>query len=146
MRVLGAVLDPTARRRGFATASLLADWPEIIGPAIARRCQPVRIETGRGRASVLHLQCSGAVALELQHAAPQILERINAHFGFRAVARIRLVQAGLPSRAATPAAVEPTSPSPEAEAALQASLAEVGDEALREHLLRLGRTVHGRRP
>lgn len=145
MRVLGAVLDPVARRRGFATASLLADWPEIIGPALARRCQPVRIETGRGRVSVLHLQCSGAFAVELQHAAPQILERINAHFGFRAVARIRLVQAGLPPRVTSDLAREPDPPSPEAEAALQASLTQVADESLRERLLRLGRTVQGRR-
>ena len=110
-RLLGGILDPAARRRGFAEASLLADWATIVGPALARRCQPVRVDYAPGRRSggTLLLQVGGAAALEIQHAAPQLLERINAYFGHKAVRQLRLMQMPLPphSRRATAAAAEP---------------------------------------
>ena len=79
-------------------ASLLADWATIVGPALARRCQPVRVDYAPGRRSggTLLLQVGGAAALEIQHAAPQLLERINAYFGHKAVRQLRLMQMPLP--------------------------------------------------
>ena len=110
-RLLGGILDPAARRRGFAEASLLADWATIVGPALARRCQPVRVDYAPGRRSggTLLLQVGGAAALEIQHAAPQLLERINAYFGHKAVRQLRLLQMPLPPAAvaAAAAAAEP---------------------------------------
>ena len=41
------------------------------------------------------LRCLGAMALELQHQTPMLLERINSYFGYRAVAQLRLVQGSL---------------------------------------------------
>ena len=101
-RLLGGILDPAARRRGFAEASLLADWATIVGPVLARRCQPVRIDhpPGRRQGGTLLLQAGGGVALELQHAAPQLLERINTYFGHRVVRQLRLLQMPLPPRRA----------------------------------------------
>ena len=76
-RLLGKVLEPAARRRGFTEASLLADWATIAGPALARRCQPLRVEHAPGRRSggTLLLQIGGGAALEVQHQAPQLIER-----------------------------------------------------------------------
>ncbi len=145
-RLLGGILDPAARRRGFATASLLADWATIVGPAIARRCQPVRVDHAPGRrgAGILLLQANGAAALEIQHAAPQLLERINAYFGHRAIRQLRLVQMPLPpAPAPAPPRLRPVSS--EAEARLAADVAAVADESLRDALLALGRTVAGSR-
>ena len=145
-RLLGGILDPAARRRGFAEASLLADWAMIVGPALARRCQPVRVDHAPGRRSggTLLVQVGGAAALEIQHAAPQLLERINAYFGHKAVRQLRLLQMPLPP---VPV-VQPPRPrvlAPSEEAALAAGVTVVTDDPLRAALLALGRTVSGSR-
>jgi hypothetical protein len=137
-RALSAVLDPAARRRGFAAASLLADWRLIVGPTLAARCQPVQLES---RGGVLHLQSSSAAALEIQHAAPQVVERINTYFGFRAVRRLKLVQAPLPPAPAPPAPPQERPLAPAEQEALQAAVAEVPDGPLQEALLGLGRSL-----
>jgi hypothetical protein len=147
-RLLAGILDPAARRRGFAEASLLADWAAIVGPALARRCQPVRVDHAPGRRTgggggTLVLQASGAAAVEIQHAAPQLLERINTYFGHRAVRQLRLLQMPLPPPAPEPP--PPRAPSPADEAALAAGAGGVADAALREALLALGRAVGGAR-
>jgi hypothetical protein len=145
-RLLGGILDPAARRRGFAEASLLADWAMIVGPALARRCQPVRVDYAPGRRSggTLVLQAGGAAALELQHAGPQLLERINAYFGHKAVRQLRLLQMPLPpARTAHPPPLRALVPGEEA--ALAAGVAAVVDDPLRAALLALGRTVRGSR-
>ena len=120
-RLIGAVLDPAARRRGFAQASLLADWSMIVGMTLARRCQPVRVDyaPGRRRGGTLVVHASGPAAIEIQHATPQIIERINLYFGFQAVRQLRLLQVPLrPSPPPRP--VGPRALAPEEEAALQA--------------------------
>lgn len=144
-RLLGAVLDPAARRRGFAEASILADWPTIVGPALARRCQPVRVDYTPGRRSggTLLIQAAGGTAIELQHAAPQIIERVNNYFGFKPIRQLRFLQAPLPPPPPLrkPPARRPLWP--EEEVALQRAVGEVGDEGLREALLALGRSLRG---
>jgi hypothetical protein len=144
-RLLGAVLDPAARRRGFAEASLLADWASIVGPILARRCQPVRIEypPGRRQAGTLLLQAGGGIAIELQHGAPQLIERINTYFGHRAVRQLRLLQMPLPPAAAPPPSPRPLAP--QEEATLTAGVAGVDDRDLRAALLALGRAMGGTR-
>jgi hypothetical protein len=145
-RLLGAILDPAARRRGFAEASLLADWATIVGPALARRCQPVRVDyaPGRRRGGTLLVHTSGSAAIEVQHAAPQILERINTYFGFAAVRQLRLLQ--MPLKPAPPRPrVGPRPLQPQEEEAVAASVTGVDDRELREALLVLGRAVRGTR-
>lgn len=139
-RLLGAILDPAARRRGFTEASLLADWSTIIGPALARRCQPLRVEhvPGRRRGGTLVLQASGPAAIEVQHAAPQLIERINTYFGHRAIRQLRLLQMPLPPPAPSVARA-PLLPQDEAE--LATGVAGVADPGLRAALLALGRAV-----
>jgi hypothetical protein len=142
-RLLGAILDPAARRRGFAEASLLADWIVIVGPALARRCRPLRVDhaPGKRRGGTLLVQASGAVAIEIQHAAPQIVERINTYFGFPAVRQLRLLQ--MPLRPPAPPAPRPRPLGPDEEAALAARVTGVADGELREALLALGRALRG---
>lgn len=144
-RLLGAILDPAARRRGFTEASLLADWSTIIGPVLARRCQPLRVEhaPGRRRGGTLVLQVSGAAAIEVQHASPQLIERINTYFGHRAIRQLRLLQLPLPPVAAPMPMPAPLRPEDETEVA--ASVGGVADAELRQALLALGRAVR-RRP
>lgn len=145
-RAVSKILDPAARKRGFAAASLLADWADIVGPALARRCQPAALQAARGaRGGVLVLHATGAAALEVQHALPQLIERINGHFGFKTVRQVRLVQAPLPPRPTMVApAIRQLDPVEEAE--LERAVAPVADEELRTALSRLGRSIKARRP
>jgi hypothetical protein len=140
--LLGRVLDPVARRRGLAEARLLTDWPLVIGPELGARCQPVRLgRTSNGSGGVLTVHVAGASALELQHSAPQVVERINDFFGYPAVARLRLIQAP-PARPVKRLARPRTAPLAEGDiAVLEATVAAVADPDLRVALASLGRAV-----
>ena len=127
------VTRPAYRRRAPAAAQLLADWAEIVGPGLARVAMPRRLTAG-----TLTLACAGPVALELQHLAGSLLERINTALGGTVVQRLRFTQ-DLAPPARAPAA--PPAPDPAALAALEARLAGLPDGELRAALAALGRRV-----
>lgn len=130
-------------RRGLADGQVLRDWPAIVGESLAEWTLPERLATPRdGGPGVLHLRVAGgALALEIQHLEPQIVERINGFFGFRAVERLRLVHGPLPDRPPAPAPAEP--PPPDSHVA--DLVAGVADPDLKAALDRLGRSVAARR-
>lgn len=143
--LLPRLLEPAARRRGLVDARLLTDWAAIVGPDLAARCQPIKLGRDRdGAGGVLHLRVSGGAALELQHSAPQVIERINTHFGYPAVAQLRLVQAPLAHTAPRSPHARRT-PTADELAAIERAVADVADPALREALAGLGRAMHGGR-
>jgi hypothetical protein len=93
---------------GFSAAALLTDWATIVGPDIAKVTAPERLkwpkavgvgmddsgEAERGRpGATLILAVDPGRALDIQYKARQILERVNAYFGYRALADLRIVQA-----------------------------------------------------
>jgi len=141
-------LDPAARARGFATAALFSEWTSIVGSELAQFTMPDRIlwprqrdDTGEANdrrsrkhdGAVLILRVDGPRAIEVQHRSCQILERVNGHFGYRAVADLRILQAPVTRRPAPlPAAPRPIDPD-----ALPPS-ASIEDGGLRAALLRLG--------
>lgn len=90
-RPVGALIPPLVRpafrKRAPATAQVLADWDMIIGPAMAALTTPRKLFAG-----TLSIACVGPVAMELQHLAPTIIGRINAHMGQVIVSRLRFVQ------------------------------------------------------
>jgi hypothetical protein len=145
-----ATLDTLARRlmrplfgkRGLADGRIVADWAGIAGPLLARSCRPERIAfpPGDRTGGTLHLKVApGGLATEIQHIEPLLIERINGHFGYRAVARLRLVQGPLPPPPPEPDPAPPLAP--EAEATLACTLAGVKDPGLRARLEALGRAV-----
>lgn len=145
---LGKVTARSFGRRGFAEGAVIRDWPEIVGPLLAAGTLPERIAYPRGQRAggLLHLRvASAAVATEVQHLEPLIIDKINGYFGYGAVAGLRLIQRPLPPRA-TARQKGPRGLSPEERAALDGELADVTDSALREALTGLGRAVRGRRP
>ncbi|MGD9650385.1 MAG: hypothetical protein AB7U41_06325, partial [Dongiaceae bacterium] len=72
------------------------------------------------------------------------LERINRHFGYAAVARIKLMQAPFTVKPqAARAYIEPAL-NPNAATALQAELAAIPEGPLRDALMRLGRQIMAR--
>ncbi len=132
-------------RRGFATARLAIDWPEIVGPALADNTLPEKLTgTDRPEGGVLTIKVRPAAALEVQHLTPQLIERINQVFGFRAVGRLRLQQGVVPPRPKPRPAPPPLSPAESAQ--LAAQLAGVEDSALNEALSSLGRSLRAPKP
>ena len=85
--LLPAVTKPAFRARSAASAQVVADWSEIVGPALAAVTQPRRLS-----GSTLTVVCSGPIALELQHLTGQLAQRINGHFGRTLVEQFRFVQ------------------------------------------------------
>jgi hypothetical protein len=143
--LLSCLLDPAARRRGLAEAKLLTEWPTIVGPALAGRCQPIRLGNGTGRAGgVLVLHVAGAAALELQHTELQILERINGFFGYPAITRLRLIQAPPPRSSSCPErpAGRPVSAADQLD--VRQAVQVIRDPGLRTALADLGRALKSR--
>ena len=136
LRPLGTLVPrltrPAFKRRSPAGALLMAEWTEIVGPAIAAVTVPRRL-TG----STLTIACSGPVAMELQHLGPQLIGRINAALGAVTVEALRFVQQA--PAAARKAPVRPAAPLPET---VRGALDTVGNAPLRDALARLARGVY----
>src|SRR5277367_6093672 len=141
--LVGKAVGEMFRKQGFASAELVTRWTEIVGADIAARSQPIKIQwirptDGEEREpGTLVLRVEGPAAIEIQHLAGVICERVNRFLGWRAIARIGLRQAPLrrdapkASRAPDPAAVE----------RVAETLADVGDDDLRQALARLGAAI-----
>jgi len=160
-RAIGAyvarMLDPVARARGFATTALFSEWPAVVGAELARFTMPDKVlwprrfedreapatpgtqSAWRVEGATLVLKVDGPRAIEVQHRAHQILERVNTHFGYRAIAQLRFLQAPV-NRSVKDA---PARPLPVAERALPSSVT-IANQGLRHALMRLGTRIRGK--
>jgi hypothetical protein len=130
-----------ANQGGGILTRLKAQWAAIIGPDSAAVTWP----TALGRDGVLKLRAASGAALEIQHRAPLLIERINLFLGRPAIARLTLVQGPLPL------VLRPTRPllrslAPGEIKALDKRLSDVTEPELRDALARLGKAVIGREP
>lgn len=130
---------------GFAAAALITDWALIVGKEVAAYTAPERLKWPRGvgggdeievgaegrPGATLIVRVDPARALDVQYKGQQMIERINGHFGYRAVAELRILQAPLPERVAVAA---PRTPPPPCAAP---ELAGITDERLRTALASL---------
>jgi hypothetical protein len=133
-------------RRGFGEGGLVSDWAAVVGEEVARHAKPLKLAFQRGerREGTLTLRVRSTFAVELQHMAPQILERINGYLGYGAVARLKLEQGRLP-RPRPPAIRLPPPLDARAAGELARDLGGIEDTALRDALEGLGRAVKGLR-
>ncbi|HEX3537561.1 MAG TPA: DciA family protein [Stellaceae bacterium] len=127
-----------SKRGGGVLARMKAEWAAVAGAEVAAASWPEAL----GRGGVLRALVAPVQALELQHRAPLLIERINLYFGRPVVVRIVLLQGPLPLATAV---AKPAIPPPAAadSAALQRQLAVIEDTELRAALNRLGRAVIG---
>jgi hypothetical protein len=124
------------KRGGGILVRLKSEWAAIIGPDWANVTWPSAL----GRDGVLKLRTASGAALEAQHRAPLLIERINGYFGRPAITRLVLVQAPLPVRGKA-GRMKPAGLTPGEESALDLRLAEIADPELRAALGALGRLV-----
>jgi hypothetical protein len=149
--LIDACLGPSLAAQGFAAADVIVAWPEIVGERLASFSQPVKVEWKRRPAgadperrpdpAVLVVRVESAFALEMQHLAPVVVERVNAHYGWRCIGRIVLKQG--PVRRAGPK----RPPLPDIAEAdrrrVDAAVEGIAESGLRAALDRLGRAVVG---
>jgi len=142
--LIDACIGPAFAAQGFASTDILAAWPEIVGERLARYCRPAKLEWPRRRkgaegggpeSGTLIVRVEGVFAIELQHLAPVVIQRINAHYGWACVGKIVLKQDRVGQRAAAGGGggVDPARRGEVAKA-----VATVADDRLREALDRLG--------
>jgi hypothetical protein len=127
------------KRGGGILVRLKADWVSIAGADWAAVSWPSAL----GRDGVLKLRAAPPNALELQHRAPLLLERINLFFGRTVVSRLVLVQGPLPADS------PPSGPGLRPLAAnevdgLDEQLSGIADPSLRAALAGLGRALIAR--
>lgn len=147
--IVARPLSEALQRAGFAATEVVTRWDEIVGTDLARRTAPIRIAwprrapaaAGEQEPGTLHVRVEAPFALEVQHLMPVIIDRVNAFFGWRCVAALRLSQVPLARRAKAPAMNAPPD-----EKRLAGALAQVDDPALKASLGRLGRAVGKGRP
>jgi len=103
---------------GFSAATMLTNWAEIVGGETAAYTRPERLKWPRnieiygdssgdtdGHSGVrqcrsgatLVLRVEPARALDVQYQGRQLMDRINAYFGYRAISEIRILQAPIAS-------------------------------------------------
>jgi hypothetical protein len=131
---VGGVAKRALGRRGFAEGGLISDWRAVVGPELAASCWPDR----------LSIRVAGGFATELQHLVPQVLERVNGHFGYRAIDRISILQAPADAPATPRRTTEQPPdrrPEPGRAGDLEAALTGVEDPDIRAALARLGRAM-----
>jgi hypothetical protein len=137
-RPIGALVPGVTRaafrRRAPGTAQVLADWPQIVGPALAAVTFPRRLTAG-----ALTIACSGPIALELQHLTGELIARINTALGSRVVNTLRFVQIAPLMPPPLPARPVP----PEVAARAESEVDGLADDGLRTALAALGRAVFG---
>ena len=146
MKPIGKSIEPLTRpiftKRGFAEGRILTHWEQIVGPELARASLPQKLSFPANRKTdgALQIQVESGRALEIQYQEPQILERINTYFGYRAVGRLTLLQAPLP-RTEKPAPMHKGALPPARKEALNNLLASVKDDELKEALTSLGEAM-----
>jgi len=129
------------RRFGFIQSSIVTRWPEIVGPRHARVCAPesIRFPPGEKSEGILQLVVVPAHAPLIQHVIPEIIERVNRFFGYRAVAKVKLRQGEVKA----PPAQEPKAPPSLKPIPMELgdSLRDIGDPELRAVLESLARSM-----
>ena len=149
--LVGGAVNPALAKLGFGQSSLILHWDDIVGERLAACSEPIKLQWPSRPAqrqpdaaiepATLILRVSGGMAIEIQHLAPQLIERVNAHLGWRAIGRLAIRQGPLEKSRDKPRIAPP-----DAHALAQAEGATEGVENadLRKALILLGaRAIRG---
>jgi hypothetical protein len=151
MSALGSSVERVTRqvlgKRALAEASLIAEWPSVVGQEFARACQPRRLvfpDRKARREATLVLRVKPGEATRLAHLEPVLVDRVNGFFGYQAVKRLKLEQGQLVERTPPPRPrPQPSLDDSESRAARQ-RIDRIEDNRLRDALSRLSDRLSGR--
>lgn len=136
--------------KGMLEMEILSDWTAIVGEELAQYSLPQKIsfrKDERSNGTLELLVLSGAFALEIQHRESQILNKINAYFGYDAVAKLKIIQNSGPENFLFTKKpidnVKKNLVSPEEHNYITEIIKDVDNNELRRHLEILGEAVLG---
>lgn len=146
--LLTGKIRKASESRGFAQSRLLTNWAEVVGDDAASISRPVEVSYGRGgMGATLTLLTTGANAPVLEMQKEQLRTRVNAVYGYNAIARIRVTQTAATGFAEGRVAFEhapkktATAPDPVLREKANQKAAGIGDDSLRDALARLGENI-----
>lgn len=138
-------------KRGFAVTRLLTQWAEVAGEDLSRITRPVKVGYGarEGLGATLTLLVSSAHAPLVQMQLPTLRDRVNACYGYAAIARIVLTQTAPSGFAEGQAGFDPAPKAakaahPVVKARAAEAAAGVQDDGLRAALERLAQNFLSR--
>ena len=141
-----AALSPAAAKLGFGESDIILHWPDIAGERLAQVSEPEKLRwpvrpknssaSAVSEPASLILRVEGAFAIEVQHLASMLIQRINTRLGWRCVGRIMIRQGPIRRRVTGRGKVPP--PPAQSVIAAQELTAGIVEEPLREALNRLG--------
>lgn len=156
-KLLTGQIRQASEKRGFAESRVLTHWAEIVGEDLARMTRPIEVKYGRvkldgkmhndyGAKLVVLTKGSFAPILEMRKA--EIVQKINAVYGFEAIRHIIVTQTapvgfaeGQVSFDHRPKKTHERAPKPEAVTEARSLSEGVTDDSLRAALERLGANV-----
>ncbi|WP_243372518.1 DUF721 domain-containing protein [Microvirga solisilvae] len=146
---LDACLSPSLAAQGFATSDIIMAWPDIVGERLAAFTQPIKIEwkrkaphadpEARAEPSTLVVRVESAFALELQHMAPTVIDRVNTYYGWRCIGKLVLKQG--PVRRVEKRKPSPPALSPADREKVDSAIEGVEEDNLKAALDRLGQAI-----
>jgi len=146
--LLSGKIRKASESRGFAQSRLLTNWAEVVGDDAASISRPVEVSYGRGgMGATLTLLTTGANAPLLEMQKEQLRARVNAVYGYNAIARVRVTQTAATGFSEGRVAFEhaPQKAVAASDPALRAraidTTAPIGDDSLRDALARLGENI-----
>jgi hypothetical protein len=128
------------KKHGFATADVVSRWAEIVGSDVAKLCTPQRIRwprTAEATGGTLVLIAAPGRSLDVQYAAPKLLERINQFLGFAAIAKIKVEASHTELTSSGPTHALPAAEIPLSDQRFN----EISDDPLKHALARLGSAI-----
>ena len=147
--LLGDRIRKVGESRGFAVSRVLTHWSESVGEDLASLCRPVQVSYGRGGfGATLSILTTGAQAPMLEMQKEKLRARVNAVYGYNAIARVRITQTAQTGFAEGQAMFlhpddtsQKPAPDPATQAKAQAATTEIANTDLRQALERLGQNV-----
>lgn len=150
--LLSAKIRQASETRGFAQSRLLTQWAEIVGQDVSSISRPVEVSYGRGgMGATLTLLTTGSHAPMLEMQKEQLRAKVNAVYGYNAIARVRVTQTAATGFAegqvafdARPKQQAQATPDPVLRQRAIETVGALGDESLRDALARLGENILNR--
>ena len=147
--LLSGRIRKASESRGFAQSRLLTHWAEIAGAEIAAVARPVEVSYGRGgMGATLTLLTTGAHAPMLEMQKEQMRAKVNAVYGYNAIARLRITQTaatgfseGQVAFDSRPKAIITPVADPQLRQKAADTARPISDDTLRDALARLGENI-----
>jgi hypothetical protein len=144
-QTLNRITNPIFSKRGFVENKIIIDWVLIVGERLGNFTSPRKISFQKDKTTggVLHVDVfDSGMAMEMTYSEPVIIEKIATYFGYKAIAKIKIIQklgGGIAAKQPLPE----RKLSEDKMVDLRGQLDDIDDEDLRKALQGLGVSVLG---